>query len=226
MLAASIAPSAAPAPTRVDEQDDVTAGLDLFEDLLETFLEVTAVTGAGDQRTEIEGVELLAGDGLGHLALDDGLREAFDDRCLADAGFADEHGVVLGATRQDLHDTLDLFLAPDHRIELVLACMLREVPTELVEHQGALRGLGAAPAGRLLGSGVTGKELDDLLAHTTEIGAELYEHLSGNAFTFADEPKQDVLGTDVVVAELQSLAERQLEDLLSSRSEWDMPRRG
>jgi hypothetical protein len=32
----------------VDEQDDVAARLDLFQDLLETLFEVTAVTRAGD----------------------------------------------------------------------------------------------------------------------------------------------------------------------------------
>src|SRR5580658_9400022 len=62
MLAASIAPSAAPAPTSVDlvdEDDDVTARANLLGDLLEALLEVTAVTAAGDQRSEVERVELL-----------------------------------------------------------------------------------------------------------------------------------------------------------------------
>ena len=92
----------------VDEQNDVAARLDLLEDLLETLLEVTAVAGAGDQCAEVERVELLAGDRLGHLALDDLLSESLDDRGLADAGLADEHRVVLGAARQHLHDALDL----------------------------------------------------------------------------------------------------------------------
>ena len=43
----------------VDEQDDVAAGADLLEDLLQPLLEVTAVAAAGDQRAEVEGVELL-----------------------------------------------------------------------------------------------------------------------------------------------------------------------
>ena len=81
----------------VDEQDDVAARLDLLQHLLEALLEVTAVTRAGDQRTEVERVELLAGDRLGHLALHDRLRQSLDDRGLADAGLADEDGVVLGA---------------------------------------------------------------------------------------------------------------------------------
>ena len=44
----------------VDEQDDVAAGADLLEHLLEALLEVAAVAGAGDERAEVERVELLA----------------------------------------------------------------------------------------------------------------------------------------------------------------------
>ena len=105
----------------VDEQDDVAAGADLLEDLLQPLLEVTAVAAAGDERAEVEGVELLVLEGLGHLAADDVLGQALDDGGLADAGLADEHRVVLGAARQHLHDPLDLLLAPDDRVELALA---------------------------------------------------------------------------------------------------------
>ena len=37
---------------------------------------------------------------------------------LHNAGFADEHGVVLGASRQDLDDPADLLVATDDRVEL------------------------------------------------------------------------------------------------------------
>ena len=166
---------------------------------------------------------------LGHLAADDVGGEALDDGGLADAGLADEHRVVLGAARQHLHDALDLLLAPDHRVELLVARELREVATELVEHQrAALRGLGggAAALGRaFLRAGVAGQELDDLLADARQVGAELDEHLRGDALAFADEPEEDVLGADVVVSELQRLAQRELEDLLGAGREGDVTRR-
>ena len=128
----------------VDEDDDVAAGADLLGDLLQALLEVTAVAGAGDERAEVERVDLLVLQRLGHVVLDDRLREALDDGGLADAGLADQHGVVLGAAREDLHDPLDLLLAPDHRVELVLARSLREVAAELVEHRAIRPG---RPAG-------------------------------------------------------------------------------
>src|SRR5439155_21187908 len=43
----------------VDEQDDVAAGADLLQHLLQALLEVAAVTGPGDEGAEVEGVDLL-----------------------------------------------------------------------------------------------------------------------------------------------------------------------
>ncbi len=207
----------------VDEQDDVAAGADLLEHLLQALLEVAAVAAAGHERAEVERVELLVLEGLGHLALDDVLREALDDGGLADAGLADENGVVLGAARQHLHDALDLLLAPDDGVELALAGGRGEVAAELVEHERGRRGaLGrAAGRGRLLAL-VAAQQLDDLLADPVEVGAELDEHLGGDALALADEAQEDVLGADVVVAELQRLAQGQLEHLLGARGERDV----
>ena len=75
------------------------------------------------------------------------------------------------------------------------------------------------------GAGVARQQLDDLLAHAGQVGAELDEHLGGHALTLTDEAEEDVLGADVVVAELQRFAQRQLEDLLGPRGERDVARR-
>ena len=84
-----------------------------------------------------------------------------------------------------------------------------------------------AGAGRsaFLAAGVAGQQLDDLLAHAGQVGAELDEHLGGDALALADQAEQDVLGADVVVAELQRLAQRQLEHLLRAGRERDVARR-
>ena len=58
------------------------------------------------------------------------------------------------------------------------------------------------------------------------VGAEFDEHLCGHALTLADEAEQDVLGPDVVVAELQRLAQREaLQHLLGPGRERDVPAR-
>src|SRR5690606_38440825 len=73
----------------------------------------------------------------GDVARDDALREALDDGGLADAGLADQHGVVLRAPGEHLADTADLGVAADHRVELALSGAVGEVDPELLE--GALR---------------------------------------------------------------------------------------
>ncbi len=81
---------------------------------------------------------------------------------------------------------------------------------------------GPAPAAGGLLALVARQQLDDLLAHPVEVGAELDEDLGGDALALADQPEQDVLGADVVVAELQGLAQRELEHLLGARGEGDV----
>ena len=104
----------------VDEEDDVAPLHDLLHDLLQALLELAAVLRAGDERGEVERVDLLALQELGHLVRGDARGEALDDGGLADARLADQHGVVLLAAREDLHDPLDLRLAADDRVELAL----------------------------------------------------------------------------------------------------------
>ena len=84
--------------------------------------------------------------------------------------------------------------------------------------------LAAAAGGDLLAlaAGVAGQELDHGLADAVQVGAELLQDLGGDALALADQAEQDVLGADVVVAELQRLAQRQLQDLLRSRGERDV----
>jgi hypothetical protein len=233
----------------VDEQDDVAAGLDLLEHLLEAFLEVAAVARPGDEGTQVERVELLVAQGVGHVVVDDLLGQALDDRRLADTRLADQHRVVLGAAREDLHHPFELAGAADHRIELALASELGEVAPELVEDLAVLvvvatlggtadvgarstllgsaaAGGAAARPGAPAGTLVTREQLDHLLADPAQIGAELDQHLGCHALALADEAEQDVLGADVVVPELERLTERQLEHLLGARRERDVTRRG
>jgi hypothetical protein len=85
-------------------------------------------------------------------------------------------------------------------------------------HRHAFQG---QPAIRLLPA----DELDDLLPDPVQVGAQLDQHLGGHAVALTDEAEQDVLGADVVVAELQRLPQRQLEHLLGPRRERDVPGR-
>ena len=141
----------------------------------------------------------------GHVAFDDAAREPFDDRGLADAGLADQHRVVLGAARQHLDDAPDLLVASDDGIELAVARVLGEVAAEALERLVLVLGVLArhlvAPAHlleraeqRLVGDAEPAQEVADAaddLAHREE----------------------DVLGGEVVVAEVAALAVGRLEHL-------------
>ena len=151
MFAASIAPSAAPAPTSVCSSSmNRTASFvfrELLDDLLEALLELAAVLGAGDERADVERQDALVEQDVGDVAGDDPVGEALGDGGLADARLADERRVVLRLATEDLDDPLDLLLAADDRIELARARGLGEVDAELVDGRGlagALRLLGAA----------------------------------------------------------------------------------
>ena len=143
----------------VDEQHDVAAGLDLFEHLLQALFEVAAVTATGDECAEIERVQLLVAQRVRDVAGDDLLGQAFDDRGLADARLADQHGVVLGAPTEDLHDPLELARTADHGIELLLTGELGQIATELIEDLAV-----ALVAGVLLARGTAGRSCSLWLA--------------------------------------------------------------
>ena len=206
----------------VDEQDDVAALGDLLHHLLEALLELAAVLGARDQGGQVERVDLLVLEQLRDLAVGDPRGQALDDGGLADAGLAEQHRVVLGAAREDLHDPLDLDLAADHRVELALGGELGQVAAELVEQLRGLLALATARAGTLAATAGAGEHPDDLVADLLGVGVEVEQDARGDALVLADQAEQDVLGADVVVAQREGLAERELEDLLGARREGDL----
>lgn len=179
----------------VDEGDDLpVALLDLGEDGLQPLLELAAVLGARDHRTEVERDEPLVLQGLGDVALDDALGEALDDGRLADAGLTDEHGVVLGAAGEHLDDPADLLVTADDRVELALACGGGEVRTELLQRLVLALRVGCghpAPSPALL----------ECVQQPLRTGPLPTEDLTGAAALGRDADQQ-VLGGDVVVAEL------------------------
>ena len=110
----------------VDEQDDAALGaLHLLQHGLQPLLELAAVLGAGDQRAHVQGHEPPVLQALRHVAAHDARGQALDDGRLAHARLADQHRIVLGAAREDLHDPADLVVAADHRVQLALRAPAR-----------------------------------------------------------------------------------------------------
>lgn len=120
----------------------------LLDHVLEALLKLAAILGTRHETRQIERPDILVHKVLGHVAGCNLLSQALDDGRLAHAGVAQNERVVFGAARKDLHHTLDFLFAANHRIELAVARLLREVGRELFKRIGAtpllLRGIRTA----------------------------------------------------------------------------------
>ena len=194
----------------IDEQDDLAVGLcDVLHDGLESVLELAAVLGARDERAEVEREDAFALEALRYVALHDADGEALGDGRLAHARLADEHGVVLGAPREDLEHAPDLVVAPDHGVDLALGRGLVEVARVAVQRVvlglrvGVRRPL---PTARLL------ERLEERrVGHAG--GAE---GVAGRALARC-EGEQQVLGRHELVVKRLGAGERVVEDGLERR---------
>ena len=201
----------------VDEHDDVRVLGELLHDRLQPLLELTAVLGARDDQRDVERQQTLVREEVRHVAVDDLLGEPFDDGGLADAGFADQDGVVLGAAAEHLLHAFDFVFAPDQRIELVLHRRLGEVAAELREQRRFLH----ARERRLLV-----QQLHDVVAHRVQPHPLFHQDGGRHGSLFAQDAEQQVLGADVAVEELVRFFGRVLQHALRLAAEGDLHRRG
>ena len=183
---------------------------DLVHHRLDALFELAAIFRAGDHQREVEGDDFLVAQEFRHVAAGDFLGEAFDDGGLADAGFADQHRIVLRAAAEDLDDALDFVLAADDRIDLALLGEFREVAAEGAQRRRLDSSFfaGRRFAGRFAGVLLVFRRreiriefLEDFVAGALDIDVEILQHAGGDAFAFAQQAEQDVLGADVGMIE-------------------------
>ena len=145
MFEASIEPSAAPAPTSVCSSsmnrmicpsDSVTSFSTAFRRSSNSPRYFAPATSAARSSATIR----FGFSTSGTSPRNDSLRQPFDDRRLADAGLADQHGIIFCAPRENLHDAADFLVAADHRIELAAPRQFRQVARVLLQRPiGGLR---------------------------------------------------------------------------------------
>ena len=136
---------------------------------------------------------------------DDLLRQAFDDGGLADAGLADQDGVVLGAPAQHLLHPLQLVLAADERVELVFHRGLGQIAAELGQQR---RFLDPGQRGLLV------QQLHDVLADRVQPHPLFHEDGRRHGPLLAQDAQQEVLRADVVVQQAVGFFGRKLQDAL------------
>ena len=188
---------------------------DLLEHGLQALLELAAVLGAGEQRRHVERQHALVLERLRHFAVDDALRQAFDDGGLADAGLADQHRVVLGAPLQDLDGAADLVVAADHRVELALARALGEVDGVFLQRLalafGFLRCRRSAPP----------RTASIAFSSALRVSAVLLEQAPGLALVVGQR-EQEQLGGDELVAALLRFLVGEVEQIVEVARDRDL----
>src|SRR5262249_43355818 len=125
------------------------------------------------------------------IAADDALGQTLDDSRFSDTRFADEHGVVLGTSGQDLDDAADFVVAADDRIELVLGRQFGQVAA--IAFQGFVGCLRVGGGDALVAA--------DLLHgphQPVARNAEFLENAAGGAGVVAHYQEQVLYGNKVV----------------------------
>ena len=144
----------------VDEYNNAAVRLfDLFHEGLQSFLEFPTKPGSRYHRPQVEGDNTTSLKEVGHVSLDDPLGQPFHDGRFSHPGLADEDGVVLCASTEDLNHPLDLLITPNDGIELVLCGQGRQVLAVLLQRAevGFRRGAGdPAAVPDLLDGGLDG----------------------------------------------------------------------
>ena len=199
----------------VDEKDDVLRATNLVHDGLDALFKLTAILGASDHQSEVEGDHALLTQDFGHVAIHDLLSQAFDDGGLAHTGFTDQDRIVFRAAAEDLDDTGNLFRATDDGVHFAFLGEFGEVTAKGAKSGGLLvllfllriflvlaiggDGLGIFLFFLFVRAEVRIEFLEDLIAGFVEIHIEVAQNLCGDAFTFTQQTEQDVLRADVAV---------------------------
>ena len=105
----------------VDVEDGSFLGCDAFHHRLEPFLKITTELCAGNQRAQVQLVDLNITQGLGNVSVLDALCQSIDDAGLAHARFTDVQRVVLILATQNLNSAVQFHFTPD---EGVVVCQM------------------------------------------------------------------------------------------------------
>ena len=189
----------------VDEQDRALHRLEFRNHGLQAFLEIAAITRAGEQCAHVEREDRRVEQDFRHFLVDDAPCKSFSDSGLADAGVTHVQRVVLGTAAEDLNGALDLLLAADERIDLAVLGLLVEIDAvggqrlaALLDHLlrlafrlGAVNGLalgGGSTLGDAVGDVVDGVEarhvlqLQEIDRVALAFGEQGHEHIGAGDF--------------------------------------------
>ena len=109
---------------------------ELRQKVFQALLKIAAIFCACQQGTKIQGIDGAVLDDIGHLAINNQLREPFSNRSLTDTGFTYQQWIVLAAPGQNLDHSLYFFLTTYQRVNQALACLLIQIGRKLLQGTG------------------------------------------------------------------------------------------
>ena len=93
----------------------------------QAFLKFAAVFRAGNQCRQIQNQQAFVAQGFRHFAVDDALRQAFDNGSLTHTRLTNQHRVVFGTALQYLNRAADFVIAADNGVKFAVAGALGQV---------------------------------------------------------------------------------------------------
>ena len=204
----------------VDKENHVARGADFAHQVFEPLFKLAAKLGARHQRAHVQRNQPLADQRFRDGSGDHALRQPFGHGGLANAGLADQHGVVLGAAGENLHDALDFLFAPDHRIQFALLGAAGQIGA-VFGQRAAGAALGAFISGGRGGAahGLARHLAQHALAQLLPVAAGGGEDARGHALAFAQQRQPDVRAGDVRMPQPLRLAHAAFQQLLGARGQ-------
>ena len=117
----------------INKQKNSLMFLHFLNHILDTFLKFTSVLGTCHHTRQIEADNSLLCDCLRNIARYYELRQPLHNRRLSDSRFADQTGIILSSSAENLDYSFHLCLASNHRIQFSFFGKLRQIPAETVE---------------------------------------------------------------------------------------------
>ena len=117
----------------VDNKDNVALLAYLVNKPLHAAFKLAAELSAGHQRGEVEKIDLLILQLIGHLTFNDALGQPFGNGGFAHARLADKAGVIFLAAVEYLYHPLQLLLPAYHGVQLAVSCPLVEVDAVIIK---------------------------------------------------------------------------------------------
>ena len=112
----------------IDKQNDLPfALLHFLKYCFQTFLKLATILGTCNQRTHIQGKNLLILKAFRYISCHNTLCQSLNGSCLTDTRLTDQNRIVLGLTGKNTDHIPDLTVTSNDRIQLLASCLFHKI---------------------------------------------------------------------------------------------------